>query len=261
MAHYQIFIEGSHGCNPKCLIPVGLGDLLRDDESSPEMVDCPRGPNGRSGVLLTWRIGDPERDPKFMIHAGQQWLPAPSMTHPTLGELPAERYWIGVENNRPPQPRDLAREHMIPGCNITLADGFSWMVPTLSRLPNRYQLNDGGEITRKVKEQYQVFYETGMRVVAEVMDQFNMIEEVRDKIPDIDEFSIPLEATDGMKLIASALALNYRITWELAFMLDMLDEHSGAMALMTFCELSEIRQSLTQKKTLEPILINVGWYS
>lgn len=261
MSHYLIFIEGTHGCDPNCLTAVGLGELLRDNESTPEMVDCPIGPSGRNGVLLTWRIGDPERDPKFMIHGRQKWIPAPAMEHSELGELPAERYWIGIDEDDPPQPRDLAREQMIAGATITMADGFSYIVPTISRLPNRYQLTDGGEISRVVKDQYQKFYDTGMRVVTEVMEQFNTIEEVRDQIPDIEEYSIPLNVGDGMKLIASALALNYRITWELAFMLDLLDEQSGAIALMTFCELSEIRESITQKKTLQPVLINVGWYS
>ena len=260
MAHYLIFIE-ANGVDPKCLVAAGLGDLLADCEPSPDFVAVDRGPNGKPGQLISWRRGNQETDPKIQMHDRLSWQPSVAITHPELGELAAERYWLGVDMDNPVQPSDLIRDTPIPGTNVTLADGYSWMVPTISRLPNRYQLNDGGEVSRVVKEKYQKFYETGMRVVAECMEQFGLIEEVRDKVPNIEQFSIPLEAKGGMHLIASALALNYRINWELAFMLDLLDEHSGAMALMTFCELREIRSTIVKKKELPPVTIPVGWYS
>lgn len=256
MAHYLIFIPGVSHCDPNCLRDVGLGGLLRDDENAPEMVQCDRGPSGEKGSLLTWRSGDPNHDPKMLIHDRQSWIAAPA-----IDDLPAERFWIGTDLDNPVQPRDLLRSHAFTGATVTMADGNSWMMPTMSRLPNRYKLQDGGEITKAIKEEYQHFYEMGMRVVSELMQQFSEIEMVRDRIEGIEEHSIPVEAKDGMKLVASALALNYRVTWELAFMLELLDESSGAMALMAFCELPEIRQSIVQKKTLDPILINVGWYS
>lgn len=261
MAHYLIFLPGVSGLDTKHLVNAGLGDLLREGEPGPDMMECDRGPNGQQGILLTWRTGDLQHDPKLMMHNDLKWTAAPAIEHPELGELPAERYWVGVDTNNPVQPADLARPNMINGLNITLADGYAWNVPTISRFPNRYQLNDGGEITQVIKDEYRKFYEAGMRVVAEVMQHFSTIEEIRDKVPDIDDYSIPVTAKNGLVLIAEALSLNYRINWELAFLLDLLDQRSGAMALLAFCELGTIKEVLDEKKNLPPVSINVGWYS
>ena len=261
MAHYLIFLPGVTGTDTRHLVNAGLGDLLREGEPGPDTMECDRGPDGKPGLLLTWRTGDLETDPRFMMHDKLKWTSAPSVDHPELGKLEAGRYWVGVDEENPPQPADLARPSMISGLSITLADGYSWSVPTISRFPNRYQLNDGGEITRVIKDEYHKFYEAGMRVVAEVMQHFSTIEEIRDKVPDIDDYSIPVTAKNGLVLIAQALALNYRINWELAFLLDLLDERSGAMALLAFCELGQIKEVLDEKKKLPPVSINVGWYS
>ena len=260
MAHYLLFLPGVSGCDPNVLIEIGLGDLLQDGES-PEFQVCPMGPGNQSGSLVTWRTGNTDTDAIFNIHDGQTWYPATKFKHPELGEMEAERFWIGVENERPVQPCDIVRRKTIPGQSVTLADGCSWSLPTISRLPNRFNLNEDGEIARYVKRKYERFYNVGMQVVQNVLEEFSMIEEVRGKIKDIDDYSIPVTLSDGMTLIASALSLNYRLTWELCFLLGLLDEQTGARALMAFCELSQIKNTLDQKKTLQPILINVGWYT
>jgi hypothetical protein len=209
-------------------------------------------------MLMTWMSGDPERDPKLMLHDGIEWSPAVGYEHPELGQLEAERYWLGVEKQRPPQPCELARKNPINGHNVTLGDGYSYVVPTISRLPNKYQIADGGQINRVVKQEYAKFYEVGMKVVAELMEQFAMVDQIRDKTPDIDDCSMEVNALDGLRLIASAISLNYRLNWELTFMLGLLDERSAAKAFAVFCELSEIQEVVDAKKKLPPVSIRVG---
>lgn len=256
MAHYLLFFPNASGCSDKILIKAGLSELVREGEQGPEYMEVPNGPGGKNGVLVTWRKPESDRNPRFLIHSEQEWVEAPS-----IGDLPAGRYWVGIDKENPPEPMDLVRDNPIGGLKVTLADGYSWTVPTISRFPNRYKLLDGGEISRVCKDEYAKFYELGMKVVAEIMKQFSDIEEVRDRIKGIEEYQIDVTAKDGLKLIASALALNYRINWELCFLLGLLDERTGALALMTFCELSEIREAAVQKKTLKPVSIRVGSYS
>jgi len=261
MAHYLIFVPGAAGVSTECLKHVGLAELLRDDEPGPDAIECDRGPGGKSGLLMTWRTGDPAVDPRLMMHDRLEWKPAVRIDHPELGELKAKRYWIGIDLDNPIKPSDLARKNQVRGLNITLGDGMTYAVPTISRFPNSYQLADGGEIKRVVKEQYAEFYRLGMSVAADVLDEFEKVETIRDRVPDIDDYSIEVTAVDGLRLIAAAIALNYRLNWELVYLLGLLDESTAAMALMAFCELQEIRETIDAKKKLPPVSILVGSYS
>lgn len=252
MAHYVIFIPGASGMDPKPhLDRVGLGDLLCEGEPGPEVVEFSKGPKG-SGLLMMWRRPDQTIGTDF------EWRPAVQIDHETLGELPAERYYLGIDRRSPPQPADLVRPNPINGHQIKLNDGWYWTVPTISRLPNQYKLVDGGEINRVVKQKYARFYETGMKVIADIMDGYSLTKEASDVGQDVSDYSIELNLRDGLKFIASAIGLNYRVNWELVFLLELLDERSGAMAFLVFCELNEIQEASDCKKKMDPLSIPVG---
>lgn len=254
MAHYLIYIPKVSGCDPTPLIKAGLGDLLRDDDSSPEAMAVDRGPDGGSGTIFGWRRNS-QHDVRIGMYPEIVWQPCLD-----LGEqLPVGRFWFGVDKERKPQPADMVRPTIISGHTVTMADGFTYTVPTISKLPHTFTVRDG-ELTRKVKDKYQEFYTLGMALAKGILEQFSMIDMLQEaKQEELEQYSIQVSVQDGLKLIAMALGLNYRLNFEICMLLSMFDEQSSMWAFLKFCELDQIRAATAaQKKTLEPISIHAG---
>jgi hypothetical protein len=249
MAHYSIFIPNIKGAAPEHLEKVGLGDLLREGEPAPTAVECYRGPDNLPGMVFGWPIGAGRSIPLGHF-PNIKWTP----NHDS-------KFWLGVDPDDPPQPIEMARKTMIVGSQVTLGDGFTWLLPTISRLPSNYALNKDGELTQVVKDQYKKLYESSVSIVSEILNQFGMIELVREKRPDLADYTIPVNVEDGLKLIADSLAINYRVTFELAIILGIFDQSSAARALVELTELRELRIVQEQKKNLEPVMIAAGFYS
>jgi hypothetical protein len=249
MAHYSIFIPNVKGSNPEYLQQVGLGELLREGESAPSAVECFRGPDNLPGMVFGWPIGVGKSVPLGNFPQ-IKWTP----NHDS-------KFWIGVDPENPPQPIDLIRHVTVIGSQVTLGDGFTWNLPTLSRLPSSYALNRQGELTQIVKDQFKRLYDSSLSIVTEILRQFDMIEVVREKRPDLQEYAIPVSVQDGLKLVADSLAINYRLTFEIAIILGMFDQSSAARALVELVELRELRLVSEQKKNLEPVIIPAGLYS
>jgi hypothetical protein len=249
MAHYSIFIPNIKGANPEHLERVGLGDLLREGESAPAAVECFRGPDNLPGMVFGWPIG-----------AGKS---VPLGNFPQIKWTPNHdsKFWIGVDPADPPQPIDLIRHVTIIGSQVTLGDGFTWNMPTLSRLPSNFALNSEGELTQTVKAEFERLYESSISVVTEILRQFDMVELIREKKPELDQYQIQVSVDDGLKLIAASLAINYRINFEIAIMLGLFDQAAAARALIELVELRELKIVKDQKKNLDPVTIPAGLYS
>jgi len=253
MAHYLIFIPDVAGSNPDHLKTVGLGDLLRADDSGPEGVFVDRGPNGRSGMVFSWRKNN-DRDPRIGMYPEFDWIPSLEMGD----DQKAGRFYLGIDRERKPEPADLSRSVVIVGHRVSMADGFAYTVPTISKLPHKFTVKNG-EVTRQVKEQYQQFYDLGMSLAKGILEQFAMIDMLQDaKAAELENYAIPVSVADGLKMISIAIGLNYRINFEIAMLLGLFDESSAMLAFLKFCELDQIRAATDQKKTLDPILIPVG---
>jgi hypothetical protein len=249
MAHYTIFIPNVKGADPQHLTRVGLGELLRDGESNPTSLECYRGPDNQQGMIFAW------------THLGVKSVPHGNF--PNIKWIPSHdsQYWIGVDPEDPPQPMELARKTMIVGSQVTLGDGFTWNLPTLSRFPSNFALNAQGELTQTVKEEYKRLFDSSLSVVTEILRQFDLVELIRDKKPDLDQYQIQVSVDDGLKLIAASLSINYRINFEVGIMLGLFDQMSAARALIELVELRELKIVLEQKKNLEPVTIPAGLYS
>lgn len=246
---YLIFIPNVQGSSEKPLHDVGLGSLVRGGEPLPSTVQVDRGPEGKFGTIYGWITGT-DSDHTLGMFPSTKWL-----------KNWDGKFWIGINESSPPQPVDVIRKQIIPGKKITLADGFSWMVPTISQLPHKFFQDENGEVARKIREEYQEHYEVAMQINSELMESFSKIEELRtvdDKLAD-SQF-IPVTISNGLKFIASALSINYRLTFEICMLLGMFDNKSAAMAMVVFCELSEIRMvsDTLKKKELQHVFIHAG---
>jgi hypothetical protein len=248
VAHYLIFIPGASGAGHGPLIDAGLGSLLRSDDSGPLAIAVDNGPKG-SGVVYTWLGEEHEHSPRPGYYSdSQEW-------HESWNG----KFWLGIEIGRPPQPADLSRRQQVPGKPLTMADGFTWLMPTLTLLPHKFVVNGDGEIAREIKDQYAEFFNVGMNIASEMMLQFGMIEEYRDRNPKakIEDLEIKVTVKNGLELITRALNLNYRLNLEICTMLGMLDERATGAALIHFCELAEIRLVNDQKKSPEVMEVTI----
>lgn len=246
MAHFAIYIPGAKGCSPEPLHSAGLGELLRADDPGPDATFCQMGPDGNTGVFYTWNLTGGDRSGLDRIvwkknHSGS--------------------WWVGTEPDRPVQPKDIARRFQINGAHITFADGFNWILPTISRFPATYGMDESGELVRAVRDQYKSLHDAAVRVVSDVLSEFGAIEMIRERKPELSEHSIKITVDQGLRLIASALAINYRITFEIMLMLGLVDDSTASRAICELCELRELKQSVDQKKNLEPISVRVSSYS
>ena len=215
-----------------------------------------RGPDSGSGTIFTWRTGNQDADPRFGYYPDKQkWIP--SFANNTR-QWQEGRYWIGLQNDSPLQPSDIARPNQIPGKKIMLADGFRWMLPTIQTLPHSLTLDSDGDVARKVKEEFDSFYKRGMGINRGLAEQWGMLEELRKTQPDIDDYCIETDIQGGAKLVIQAMCLNYRLSYEIPFMLDLVDEKTLATALVSFCELQEIALVSKKKRLGSPVTINVG---
>ena len=249
MAHYSIFIPNIKGAAPEHLEKVGLGDLLREGEPSPTAVECFRGPDNLAGMVFGWPIGAGKSVP-LGHYPNIKWTP----NHDS-------KFWLGVDPEDPPQPIDLIRKVTIIGSQVTLGDGFTWNMPTLSRLPSSYALGSDGELTQTVKAEFKRLHDSSLSVVTEILRQFDMVELIREKKPELDQYAIQVSVDDGLKLVAAALSINYRINFEIAIMLGMFDQSAAARALIELIELRELKIVQSQKKNLDPVIIPAGLYS
>lgn len=257
MAHFAIFIPGTSGTDSAAIERVGLGELLRPDDDSPGAMDIQTGPGGSPGVIWTWEGDSGDRfRPGFF--PDQVWIPAPANAEKNL---PEGRFYLGKEPEKPPTPRNLARNKQLAGRGVTMADGYTWLLPTMSKLPHQFALTKNGEIDRVVKEQYRKFHEFGASVVSGMLSQFDVYDELREKKPELENSYFEITIKDGVEMLTAALALNYRVTFEIALMLGLLDERCTSLALVTFCELAEIKLVSEEKKNrcLGVLSIPVGW--
>lgn len=247
--HYLIYIPGVQGSDSGPLILAGLAPLLREGEPGPSAAQVDRGPDGRSGTIYGW-ISGTDSDQTLGMFPSTTWLKNWN-----------SKFWLGINEADPPQPRDLIRKRIVPGRQITLADGFNWSVPSISQLPHKFFQNEDGELERKVRAEYQTYYDFAMQVNSQLMESFSKIEELRavdEKLAD--EQFIPVTIPDGLKFVASALAINYRLSFDICILLGMFDNRSAAAAMVVFCELSEIRlvSDTIKKKELPPVFIHAG---
>lgn len=228
--HYQIFIPGVETPNPDHLDAVGLGDLRAGASFS----HCGEGPGGLSGQLVSWGFGA-EYD------AGWRWQPIKQ-----CGELPAGRFWIGVDPEQPPTPDDLRRPDFVYGTDVELADGQKWMIPAARQLPTIWTLreSDGAPI-KKTRAKYSGYFERARELFAKFESLYNA-----------DEHRTPLKNQELVlggewDLACEALAMNYRVNPVVVDFLELLDHYSVLHIVGHSFEVFDLAAIVFQKKTAD----------
>lgn len=188
--HHLIFIPCKPDLNSS-LIEVGLANHV--DGASLTPIDS--GPGGRSGCLVSWQGVKPAYEPEQ-----QEWIPAV----PRDG-FEKERYWVGINPSKPPEPRHLLRSRPLHGSALRFADGEHWTLPPVKQLPTSLVLNNEGEFVPHVKVEYQAYVMEVLRQVAKIEDSLTGVFEIR-------------ELTN---LVHVGLSFNYRLPLELAARMGM----------------------------------------
>ncbi len=130
-----------------------IGDVAPDGFTRMDFTG--KGPGNASGAMLI--VNSQGKTPP---HAGyypefQQWTKV--RIDPEL--------WIGIDNEYPPVPADLARPNQVEGHLVTLADGHGWQVPVIrncigdTKLPCDMYRGPDGEMQGGIKPAFQGLWE------------------------------------------------------------------------------------------------------
>lgn len=107
------FIDGQRSGGAALYEKHGLNSLL-DSANCREYLAG--GPGGKSGLIIASGGDTPRYEPDK-----QAWV----------SRFGREGSYVGIWNDNPPGPKQLARKEQLPGVEIELLDGGKWLVPML----------------------------------------------------------------------------------------------------------------------------------
>lgn len=195
--HFQIYIPRAADV-AESLVDVGLAHLASEFDARLIV-----GPDGGRGALFSWlKPGSTELGYQA---ERQTWTPAAA-----AGDLASGRYWLGLWNDSPPTPADLARTYQQPGKPLQLGDGRTWIIPRVAELPRDVQLADDGTLRFVVQRKFHAFY-----VVADAWRQ-----RLAAMNPDDPEAG-NVDYVELWEFANQALEINYRTTPEVVSALSL----------------------------------------
>jgi hypothetical protein len=212
--HFQLFIPGATGQDPRLLEEVGLADFVAGAEFMPSAKGP--APEGRPGVLVAWR-----RPGSAMIgyHPDKQtWFPAVARDG-----LEAGRFWVGLWNDSPVTPQDLARPYPQPGSRVQLGDGNEWLLPAAKELDATLKLADDGTWKFEVQRRFHAFY-------LEYLKWFHFFGTCGEG----DEYAF----ADAADFVMAGLRINYRLVPELASQLELFSKSTVNTGLLSILGVS-----------------------
>lgn len=194
---------------------VGLHDL---DQEVPTGVTTPDGPFGKSGTLAAYLTGGPD-DPNLINSSKIEWI-----EFPEAEMRPGESVYVGIDPTRPLTPKDVARETMYQGTQITLNDENDWLIPHAQDLPKKISLGKNSKVECVVEDRFQRYYDMAHRAMKDVFEPFGLWMaggiDLSDESKVTDEIKT-VTIQDGVELAGMALNLNYRMNFELATLLGL----------------------------------------
>jgi len=200
---FLYFVAGRQAAPAELLEEVGIAALPQSTAWAP----FGDGPGGEGGVIVA-AAGTRLR----YAPDEQTWRPVArglGGESESDGEADAPAYWIGFETGRPPGPEQLARDEMIPGHAVTLADGRSWHVPIIRDaagacgLPMRYGLDpQSGRPAATLGDEHLRLWDAALGVLAALADA-----EENDDGQIV--LGLGMSEADAMRLAADVIGLNY----------------------------------------------------
>ncbi len=116
--------------------------------------------------------------------------------------------WIGIDNEYPPVPADLARPNQVEGHVVTLADGHGWQVPVVrtivheTKLPRDLYRGPDGELQVAIKPAFEELWDESKVI-------WDMLFGNEDK-PEGDDDPQTMALSDILDLCVRFLGVNYR---------------------------------------------------
>lgn len=249
MAAYQIFIPGVRGANNGHLKDVGLDALCDGPWQWYDMM--PHLEGVEPGMCATIQRGNPETDPVLGFHDDRQtWTPAKADEE---RGLKAGRFWIGVENDRPVMPGDIARDKQVVGNRAGLRDGHGWMIPIAEQLPHVHGLDSTGKVKRRVDPRFQEFCDLADGYMKVIFREFDLMdsEGKQDETFDVD-------LDNGWRFCLVALSLNYFLTPEIVDVLELIDDASMVRVISAAIDLPAIIETRDDQKKTQSVGIPLG---
>jgi len=247
--NYQLFLPGATA-NNQCLKDFNLDTLFVDGKPVLASLQGPETPTGESGVLVNY-IRQMPGDAVTEYFAEWDWR--------KLGD-----YWFGTAPKSPPTPDDLIRKSRVPGFVMELLDGNQWMFPLYSRVEHAYSITDDAQMVKVPTEKHAEFFEKCLTVQHEIFAGLGLLDLV-DKLPAQQLAAMPEEEKlaavtvhGAVRLVAGALAINYRINADIALALELFNDELLGQAIVNIVELPNILATRDEKKTLDTITIPVG---
>jgi hypothetical protein len=185
--HYYFIPQARPTLAEPALIELGLAHASAG--SGATQAEIREGPGGAGGVLLHFDV--PGEAPAALRYdaAAQTWKQAPG-----------GKWWFGFEGEV--QPRQLQRREICPGQAVALRGGTEWIIPRCyavlpdrpRTLPGRLDLDEAGNWVAVTEDRYRQLCEDAWRVWQAWCGS-----------------GPELDAPTVLRIVAAALAVNYRV--------------------------------------------------
>lgn len=218
MGHFTYFIPGVSGVNQGILAAAGLLDRFM-------------GASGRMRVHSAGHGEGPKGSGCF-IAPGENVEYSPETQRWTEGA----KFWVGVDTATMPMPEDLARELIVTGQDLTLADNKVWHVPTL----HKWDMQRMGHTPNLPQIMRNVVVGGRVQCIMTVRPEFMAAHALA---AEIFESFVAERAIPGARLVEMACAIlnvNYRVGVEETGLLGLLDEATALSILRVAIDAEEI---------------------
>jgi hypothetical protein len=203
MNSYLLFFPNATSQSKATFQAVGLEKIAGNEK----WFTSPVTPSDEPGLFCTW--GDP-RNPSNGVAvvydpARQTWRKMPG------------GYWLGVQNDRKPNPAGLARPSSIKGYAMPMGDGNEYVLPNVMQLPAVYDIDETGDEVRRTRDEWRHIEDRAMWALGTLADHFHK--------------GVLLPEKLCRMYVAEMLSVNYRLVPEMVYALGLLDSDCwiGAM--------------------------------
>jgi hypothetical protein len=203
MNSYLLFFPNATSQSLETFRAVGLETLAGNEKWFTSPVTPTDGP----GLFCTW--GHPKNPAE-----GVAVVYDPSRQ--TWRKMPGG-YWLGVQNDRKPNPEGLARTNSIAGYRMPMGDGQEYVLPNVMRLPAVYDIDETGEEVRRTRDDWRQIEDRATWALCQLIQ--------------CSKPGLMLPEKECRRYVAEMIAVNYRLVPEMVYALGLLDSDcwQGAM--------------------------------
>lgn len=242
MASYLLFLPNCKGADPAQLDRCGLADLRSD--RSPEFAEYLGGQLG-SGNLAYWP------------HGGM----SPNLDCSLYDWTKLKNFSIGVLKGQQVIPDDIQREPVRSGYWVLMADGQRWQIPAASKLPHKHGLDESGEHTREVANQFKDYWDKSQQFAVQFFQALDAVDILRQSNPrmPIDDPQETFSLADTWNFCCRALSINYRLTPEITSHLGLFDDDAMCNTVKAAIDLTHILECKADVKKKDELTIPLSY--